>query len=72
MGVGVAIDLGVVGIGQLIYVENSPVLTGLSFGGLGFAVIGCVYLVRRWLARTPPARVGNAATEPSPPAGPRG
>lgn len=68
MALGVAVDVAAIGLGPLIVWEGSPALTGASFGGLGFAVIGFVYLVRR-LVRKPPAAKGSAATEQSPPAG---
>jgi hypothetical protein len=65
MAVGVALDFVGIGIALLLKPVSSPALIGASVSGLGFAVIGLVYLIRR-LARKPPTSEGAGATELSP------
>jgi hypothetical protein len=72
MAVGVAGGFAVIGIvgtlvGQLLVLESSPLMIGVSICGLGFTVIGSVYLVKRLIARISPATVEAGAREPNPP-----
>jgi hypothetical protein len=73
MTVGVASFFAVIGImgplvGQLLVLESSPLMIGVSICGLGFTMIGIVYLVKRLIARISPATVQAGAREPNPPA----